>query len=235
MKVIRIDDVGASTKKFNQYSNFLLANFWFLKRMWPFKRWGPYEELTISEWMFFLNLFSEHNIKPIVAVTACWVDEHSNLIPFPDKFPEEADFLKKAWYENKIEVANHGLTHCVVGKHLPRFFGSNREYHREFWPFLAQEVHDDHVHKSQNILENYFERNVEIFVPPGNVWSLKTYKSLKGTNIRRIISGRYMMDSDEKIEDIEYVCDTVGFLNLHDRELKDCIISGNMKILNNFL
>ena len=25
-----------------------------------------------------------------------------------------------------IDIANHGNTHCVLGKHLPQFFSSNR-------------------------------------------------------------------------------------------------------------
>ena len=53
-------------------------------------------------------------------------DEKNNLVPFPEKFPEEAEAIKKGLDKGVIDIALHGLTHCVVGKHLPRFFSSNR-------------------------------------------------------------------------------------------------------------
>jgi len=218
--IFRIDDIGASTKKFEQYSKIKLGNFWFLKRIWPFKDMGPYQELTAAEWEIFLNIFSKNNIKPIISITASWVEKDSSLTPFPKKFPSEAAILKKALKENKITIANHGLTHCVVGKHLPLFNASNRYFHREFWPDLSQELHTAHIQKSQTILENFFESPITIFVPPGNVWSIKTYLALKNTNIKKIISGKYMLDSEEKMSGIEFIDDRKGFVSFHDRELK---------------
>ena len=232
MITLRIDDVGASTKHFNQHGKkifyykgipfffFPLANFWFFKRIWPFKKWAPYSELTAEEWVIFLDIFEKHDVKPIVSITACWVEKNGDLVDFPTKFPREASVLKKAVKDGKILIANHGLTHCVVGKHLPKFWGSNRRWHREFWSELSQKWHEEHTEKSQKILEGYFEQQIHIFVPPGNIWSHKTYKAVKKTNIRKIISYRYMMDSDEKMEGIEFVDDKKDFFVFHDRELK---------------
>jgi len=222
--IFRIDDIGASTKKYNQHSKSFpfcsVFNVWFLKRMWPFKGWGPYNELTLQEWQDFLLVCAKNNIKPIVAITACWVEKNGKPISFPEKFPEQAQFLKQALQQGKIVIANHGLTHCVVGKHLPKFFGSNRKFHREFWPWLADDIHEKHILKSQEILEKFFEKPIEIFVPPGNIWSVKTYEALKKTNIKKVIANRYMADSEEDMQGIEFCDDREGFFVFHDKDLK---------------
>ncbi len=219
--IFRIDDIGASTKQFEQYGRWKIGNFLFLKTIWPFKKWGPYGELTEKEWEQFLKIFEQNNIKPIIAITACWVEKDGNLTPFPEKFPKQAKLLKQAFLDGKVEIANHGLTHCVVGEHLPKFWGSNRKYHREFWPYLSQEIHNEHIFKAQEILENFFAKPVNIFVPPGNVWSYKTYLALQKTNIKKVISGRYMGDSQELMQGIEFIDDTNGFVCLHDKDLKE--------------
>lgn len=231
MKPWRIDDIGASTKYYNQwgktkfswhgltYFYFPWANYLFFKRIWPFKGWAKYEELTAEEWRKYLPIFGANNIKPLVAITASWVDEHSRLIPFPEKFPAEAMILKKAWQEGKITVANHGLTHSVVGNHLPYLRHSNRKMHREFWPDLPAEIHREHILEAQKILESYFERPITIFVPPGNVWAEKTYEALKGTNIKTVMAARYMLDTNKPMEGVEFIKDNDYFIS-HDRDLK---------------
>jgi len=57
-----------------------------------------------------------------------------------------------------IEIANHGLTHCVVRKKLfrPRLFSSNRRCHREFWSWFGKESHFEHIKKFQEILQGFF-------------------------------------------------------------------------------
>lgn len=221
MKIFRIDDIGASTKQFEQYGKWKIGNFWFLKRVWPFKKWAPYKELTDKEWENILEIFEQNNIKPIIAITACWVEKDNSLTPFPQKFPEQANVLKQALKQGKIEIANHGLTHCVVGKHLPKLFGSNRKYHREFWPELNQEIHNEHILKSQQILENYFQTPITIFTPPGNVWSNKTYLALQKTNIKEVVASKYMQDSQEKMQGIEFINDQKDYFCFHDKELKE--------------
>lgn len=230
--IVRIDDIGASTKHFNQHGRkwfkifgknmlyFPFANFLFFKRIKPFRGWARYDELTVEEWKVFLDVFKEKGIIPIIAITATWVDEKSNLIPFPERFKEEAGFLKEAFSKGDIVVANHGLTHCVVGKHLPRPFRSNRAFWREFLPDLDQETHRRHILESQKILEEFFEKPVEILVPPGNMWSVKTYRALSGTNIKKIMCDKYMLDSEEEMEGVKFIKDDEKMLVFHDRELK---------------
>ena len=219
--IFRIDDIGASSKEFEQYGKWKIGNFWFLKRVKPFKKWGHYKELTKQEWVSFLAVFEQNNIKLTIAITAAWVEKDSSLTPFPQKFPEEASILKQASLDGKVEIANHGLTHCVVGKHLPKFFGSNRKFHREFWSELPQEIHDEHILKSQEILENFFEKPITVFVPPGNIWSYKTYLALLKTNIKKVVANQYMQDSQETMEGIKFINDEKGFFCFHDKELKE--------------
>ena len=229
--MLRIDDIGASTKHYNQHGKKQIklgsfsvpvpfANVGKIKTIEPFRGWAPYDELTVPEWEQALTVFQKYGIKPVVAVTACWVSEDSKLIPFPEKFPDEAKFLKTCSDKGLIVIANHGLTHCVVGRHLPRFWSSNRNFHREFWPWLDSAVHEEHVKKSQEILENYFEKPVTIFVPPGNIWSEKTYHAFKNTNIDTVISANYMSDSTVQMDGVQFTDDRTGWINIHDRDIK---------------
>lgn len=231
-KIFRIDDIGASTKHFNQHGKkrvrlfgcipfyFPFANVWFFKRMEPFRGWAVYDELTKDEWGSILAVFAKHRIVPVVAITATWVERGGTLVPFHEKFPEEAQLLKRAFMEGKIIVANHGLTHCVVGKHRPRFWSSNRKFHREFLPALDESWHREHIAKSQEILENFFEKPVEILVPPGNMWSVKTYKALHGSHLKKVMCGTPMLDSDAPMEGVQFIKDNNEVVAFHDRELK---------------
>lgn len=221
--LFRIDDIGASTKQFEQYGKKWLrpfSNFGPLKRLSPLRQWGPYEELTGPEWETFLQIFREHHIVPLIAITACWVDEQSRLIPFPDKFPQEAAVLKHAADREEITIANHGLTHCVVGRHLPRPFASNRAFHREFLPTLDQQVHTQHIQKSQHILETFFDRTIDTLIPPGNLWSIKTSRAIKGTNIKTIMCAHPMADAPTEMEGVEFMNDNHDVVRFHDRELR---------------
>jgi hypothetical protein len=172
------------------------------------------------QWKEVLHRLDSLNVVPLIAITACWVTPDSHLIPFPKKFPQAAVALKKAFQAGTIEIANHGLTHCVVGKHLPRFWSDNRRFHREFWPELPEDVHQSHVVNSQEILESWLEQPVTEFVPPGNVWSIKTYRALTKTNIRRVIANQPMLDAAmQNLQPIAYIDDTSGYRVIHDRDI----------------
>lgn len=172
----RMDDVGASTKQFEVYSKSSLGNFLMLKYFPPFKAWGPYEELTAGDWEKIIKLLNEANSKITVAVTAAWVEKNGNLTPFSKKFPLQAKILKDACEKGIIEIANHGLTHCVVGKHLPKIFSSNRKFHREFSDYIPEKVIAVHLDESQKILEDFFKIKVVTFTPPGNTYTNFTWK-----------------------------------------------------------
>ena len=133
---LRMDDVGASSKKFNVYSKYPLCNTLFIKYVPPFRAWGPYAEISPKQWREIFKILEKYNAKLTVGVTACYVEKDSSLIPFNVKFFEQARILLEGVNDGLIEVANHGLSHCVIGKHLPHRFSSNRANHREFWSYL---------------------------------------------------------------------------------------------------
>jgi uncharacterized protein DUF2334 len=219
MKQLRIDDVGASTKAYNQYGRSRLTSIGFFKRLPPFQGWGPYAELDATAWRRWLTFFGSRGIRPLIAVTACWVDAASRLIPFPEKFPEAAAVLRAALSDGYITIANHGLTHCVVGRHLPLFWSGNRRWHREFWPELPATLHREHICRSQEILEGYFGQPITTFVPPGNIWSRKTAAAFEGTHLQRVVANRPMADAIELTPTIDFVDDRDIFVVLHDRDL----------------
>lgn len=183
---LRIDDVGASSKKFEVYSKVPGGNLLFLKYLSPFKAWGPYDELSTEQWQEIFDILKKAGAKLTAAITAAWIERDGQIIPFPQKFPKQAAALKKALDEGLIEIANHGLSHCVIGKHLPRLLASNRKFHREFWHWLDENVHYEHIKKSQQILQEYFGNVITTLVPPGNVFSEATIKAAAQFGIKLI-------------------------------------------------
>ena len=164
--VLRMDDVGASTKHFEVYSKIPFGNFLFLKYLPFFRAWGVYREIDSELWSEIFDFLVKENAKLSIAITASWVEKDGRLVPFPEKFPKESKLIKEALRENIIEISNHGLTHCVVGKHQPRLFSSNRKYHREFWDWLPQEIHNQHIERSQKIFEEWLGESPKILCPP---------------------------------------------------------------------
>jgi hypothetical protein len=181
---LRLDDVGASSKKYEVYSNKawhlggvkVSGNWLFLKYLPAFKSWGPYRELKAIEWLELLELLERYGAKLTVAVTATWVESQERQIPFPERFPEEAAAIKAGVEQGLLEVANHGLTHCVVKNDLfkPKLFSSNRKFHREFGPLSTPDNQDKHLRESQQILEKWLGSEIVTFVPPGNLFTQDT-------------------------------------------------------------
>jgi peptidoglycan/xylan/chitin deacetylase (PgdA/CDA1 family) len=181
---LRMDDVGASSKKYEVYSNHqwqigrarISANWLFLKYLPAFKAWGPYPELIRSDWEKIIDLLQKHKAKLTVAVTAAWVEGETRITPFPQAFPTQAAIIKEACQHGLVEVANHGLSHCVVKGNAfrPKLLSGNREAHREFGPSVPLEVQEDHIQRSQEILQSWLGAAVVTFVPPGNLFSEQT-------------------------------------------------------------
>ena len=175
---LRMDDVGASSKIYEQYSKKLrgLANFYFLKRLPYFKAWGPYDELSAVDWSSIGDILVKYNAKITVGVTATWVNKHGNLIPYNLMYPESYAVIHSLVQNNIVQIACHGLTHCVLDRKcfLPRLFSSNRSSHREFWDWLPYSLHYEHLSKSKYLLESIFNCSVDLLIPPGNVFSDKT-------------------------------------------------------------
>jgi len=187
---LRIDDIGASSKQFEVYSKkwYGFGNFLFLKRINYFKAWGPYEEMTAEQWEKIFQILVRYNAKITVGVTACWVEYSGEMVPFFKKFPEEASILKQGVALGLVDIANHGLTHCILNKNLfrPQLFSSNRKFHREFWEWVPKDVQFDHLKRSQELLAEFFKKKIITFVPPGNVYSDSTLEVAKELGIKYV-------------------------------------------------
>jgi peptidoglycan/xylan/chitin deacetylase (PgdA/CDA1 family) len=183
-----MDDVGAASKRNEQYSKRWrgMGNFLALKRLPYFRAWGPYRELTAEEWEEIFRILERSRAKLTVAVTAAWVEDDGSLVPYPEKYPAAAAGLREGMRAGLIEIANHGLTHCVLQERrfLPRPFAGNRKEHREFWEWLPAATHLEHVRRAQEILEGWFQIPVITLVPPGNVFSAATLEAGRRHGIR---------------------------------------------------
>ncbi len=228
----RIDDIGSASKKYEVYGkdyiNFFninlpigaFSNCLFLKYVKPFKKWGPYRELTADEWYEVLQLLRKYRAKLTVGITASWVSSEQLLIPFPEKYPDEAAAIKVGVEKGLLEVANHGLTHCVLqdGFFRPKLFKSNRRYHREFLDWIRPEIHQQHLKRSQEILQNYYKTDIVTFVPPGNVWTTDTEKFVVDLGMKYISAKNNGTFLDRSSNAIKFVSEEHLF-PFHDRDL----------------
>lgn len=229
---LRMDDVGAASKIYNQHGKVYwevfgrnlpltpFANWLFLKRTKLFKRWAPYRELTAREWDGIFSLLRKYNAKLTVGITASWVEPDGTLTPFPQKFPEEASKIKEGVKEGLIEIAHHGLTHCVLkdGLYKPRCFSSNRTYHREFHEWLPDEVHKKHIFEAMDILTSYFKIDVETFVPPGNVWCEITEKYASQAGLKFLNSYEAKAPTGRKSNGLVYIGNK-NVIDFHDKDI----------------
>lgn len=225
---IRIDDFGASTKKFEVYGKTRLkfneytlpipipkqlTNFLFFKKFKYWKGWGPYEELSPEQIERMIVFCKENKLKFSLAITAGWVDKYSKIIPFNKKFPKQLNILKRGVECGVFEILSHGLTHCIVGKHLPKNFSSNRKYHREFYDFLPKSIIERGVNESKQILEESFEKEINILVPPGNMFGEKTIEACVKFNYKAISC----KTSTRKINDF-VILSNDKVIDLHDKD-----------------
>jgi peptidoglycan/xylan/chitin deacetylase (PgdA/CDA1 family) len=195
---LRLDDVGAASKQHEVYGITRIplgplalpfpGNLLFLKYLPPIKRWGPYPELTAAQWETILVALSDADAKLTVAVTAGWVERDGRIVPFPAKFPPAARLLREGVERGRLEVANHGYTHCVLedARFRPRLLSGNRPWHREFYDWLPEAVHREHLQAAQGILGAWLGKPIETLVPPGNVLSPKTVRAARALGIRFI-------------------------------------------------
>lgn len=159
---IRIDDLGASSKFYERWSRSRWANVGPFKNWAPWKAWGPYRELYADE-IERLRWLAGSYIT--LAITACWVERDGTLVPYPEKFPAQADVIAK--HRDVFTVVSHGLTHCRVGEHRPRLWSGNRWAHREFFDGMPAERVHWHLEESQRIFRKWLGREPTILVPPG--------------------------------------------------------------------
>jgi len=230
--ILRIDDIGASTKIYNQHGKVywpvfnkklpiaFFANWFFFKRIKPFAAWGIYPEMACSHWEEMFNLLKLYNASITVGVTATWAVSEKELIPFHKKFPDQASILKEGVCEGIVEIANHGLTHCILNNNLfhPHMFTSNRKYHREFWDWLPETYHKEHIERSQEILSTIFKKDIITFIHPGNVWSQQTEMYAKKFGIQYLSSIEPKAPTGKVSNGLTYVGNK-AMIDFHDREI----------------
>jgi len=225
---LRLDDVGAASKQNEVYGITRIrlgplrvpfpGNFLFLKYLPPIKRWGPYPEMSATQWEWVLGALESIGARMTVGVTAGWVEADGRVTPFPRKAPEAAAAIRAGVDRGVLEVANHGYTHCVLQDRLyrPRLFAGNRTYHREFHDWVSEEIHREHVVRAQGILQGFFGVPVLTFVPPGNVFSKATLAAAAAAGLRYVSCldpGRW-----GTVEGITFV-DDGDVVSLHDRDI----------------
>lgn len=171
----RIDDIGAASKYYNRYANKRIYNLPFLWDRRFFGRWAPYPELEVEFYERLIDQLIEAGSSVTLAITACWVEPSGALIPFDEKYPDQAIVISSGIKAGVFEVANHGLTHCVLANNAfkPSVFKSVRRFHREFWDYLPESVINYHISRSQEILASSFGGRPEVLIPPGNVYGTK--------------------------------------------------------------
>ena len=215
---LRIDDIGASSKQHLYYAKKWYSNFGPLRDRRLFGHWAPYREMSWDDWHQVYKVLERFNAKLTVGVTATWVEDDGTLVPFPDKFPDEAKALGEGVANGLIEIANHGLTHCVLaeGKYRRRpLFGTNREFHREFWEWVPAAEQREHLIRAQQILVDYFQTPITTFVPPGNVYSLPTLQACQEIGIKILNCEKPKLT----LGDSPRVIGADQVLPFHDREL----------------
>ena len=235
MEFIRIDDIGASTKEFNLYGKNtlkiknrivsfppIISNFLLMKRLPIFSGWAKYKELEYSDWIRIIEVLKEKKSILNVAITACWVNKNSELKRFDEKFPEQVEIIKYGINEGLIYLVNHGLTHCIPGKHIPLRFSSVQKYHREFTKFLSLEKQFMHLKESQRIIKNIFGQEPLIFTPPGNMYNEDTLISMQKLGLKTIQCERNTSHQPSDIILTKYGIKHISNKNIfviHDRDI----------------
>ena len=229
---LRIDDIGACSKYYNRRGQVWwkvggrylplspFANWLFFKRMKPFKRWGVYRELTATDWDGIYSLLRKYQAKITAGVTATWVENDGSLTPLSEKYPDEASRLKEGVEEGLVEIAHHGLTHCIVKDNLykPRSFSSNRYYHREFREWLPEEVIKRHIFEAMDILTSYFKVDIVTFMPPGNVWCEAAEKYAFQAGMRFLSSNEAESPTGKESNGLVYIGNKY-LIAFHDKEI----------------
>jgi hypothetical protein len=224
--MMRMDDVGAASKRHEVYGLTRIAvgrlrvpfpgNLLWLKYVPPIKRWGPYRELSAAEWYAILETLGAVGARMTVAVTAAWVEDDGTLTPFPQKYPGATRAIREGVAAGLLEVANHGLTHCLLTDRAFRVrpFSGNRTFHREFYDFLPPETHEANIVRAQAILSDAFETAIVTMVPPGNLVQKTTIEIARRHGLR-YLSYRAATSRDGPLPVIGDDCGVV----FHDRDI----------------
>lgn len=191
---LRMDDVGASSKRHEIYARPLplpgsasrFGNLFFFKYLPGIRAWGPYRELAVDDWERIADVLVRTDAVMTVAVTAGWVEADGQIVPYPDRFPDSAAVLRELVRAGHVEIANHGLTHCVLERNAfrPRLLSGNRSAHREFYDRIPYATQLEHLARAQRILRDWLGSAVVTFVPPGNVFGDATLSAAAEVGLR---------------------------------------------------
>lgn len=155
MTPLRIDDFGASSKRYARHRGKLL----------------PYSEAHEDDLIRLFTWLQRIDCRATLAITAAWVERDGSLTPYPKKFPRQTSIIQQAVLAGRVEIACHGLTHCIPGQHTSWPWQGNRRWHREFIDALPYGQQRAHLVRGRRILEDAFGLGVTTLVPPGNAIS----------------------------------------------------------------
>lgn len=157
MTPLRLDDLGASSKLYERHRT----------------KWRAYRELDCDDLADLGRWCVLKGATLTLAMTACWVERDGSLTPYHEKYPEQAAVIHYWARRGIFEIAAHGLTHCVPGRHRPSWipWRGNRQWHREFIDYVPFNVQVEHLRRARAILEDRFMVPVTTLVPPGNAIS----------------------------------------------------------------
>ncbi len=157
MTPLRLDDIGACSKRYERHRG----------------KWWRYGELEPREIDEIAASLLARRWTMTLAITACWVEEDGSLVEFPRKYHDLAGAIHYWTMRGVFEIACHGLTHCIPGRHVPSWlpWRGNRQWHREFIDALPFTTQIEHLRLGKLILEDRFTVPVRTLVPPGNAIS----------------------------------------------------------------
>ncbi|MEC8299458.1 MAG: polysaccharide deacetylase family protein [Pseudomonadota bacterium] len=192
-KLLRMDDFGACSRVYEKHSSkfFGLLDFYPLYHRRLLGSWGPFRELSVEEIVEIATILGERNVMMLFCITAGWPCINGGIAKFHEVFPEQSKKIKEYAQLGIFQIANHGLTHCVLEDpryRRPGIFG-NRDRHREFLPERSNKHLQESIELSQQIISDYFEAEPQILVPPGHAISSRVFPYLYDSGIEAVASG----------------------------------------------
>lgn len=198
--ILRIDDFGASSKRWE----------------WHRHKLRPYPEVSAELLDALGRYLSQRGWSATLGITACWVERDSSLVEYPVKFPAQAASVDYWAKRGVFEVACHGLTHCVPGRHVRPWWRlrSNRAWHREYVDAVPIPTQREYLRRAKQILTDRFGP-VTTFVPPGNAIGPAMVDYALDELGFRVVTCRPPVGASPRITS------DAGGRNLHDRDLWD--------------
>jgi|APSaa5957512535_1039671.scaffolds.fasta_scaffold195956_1 predicted deacetylase len=183
----------------------------------------------------YINLFSEHGVKPLLGIIPDNKDESIEVNP---KNPQFWGIIKKLADNNKIDIAQHGYQHKLFqdkGKSLR--FVSTIPQNTEF-SGLSKKIQYDKILKGKNILESH-GLQTKIWMPPAHTLDDITIDVLKELGFIMITDGNTLFPF--KYKDLLFIpqqyerprkmyCGTFTFC-IHINNSSDLLFESTNKLL----